>query len=69
MSQRTGEQLKNCLVRQLLAGGVPGRGVVVGESKKSNLPSKPPGMYKNSADMASFPHFLPQKSLKMPFFT
>ncbi len=28
------------------------------ESKKSNKPSKPPRMYKNSAKMAGFPHLL-----------
>jgi hypothetical protein len=36
---------------------------------KSNKPSKPPGMYKNSAKTTSFPHLLPQKSPKKPFFT
>jgi hypothetical protein len=33
---------------------VPGLGMVVGESKKSNKPSKPPGMYKNDTKTASF---------------
>jgi hypothetical protein len=35
-----------------LVGGVPGLGVMVGESKKSNKPSKPPGMYINGAKTA-----------------
>ncbi len=28
-----------------IGGGVPGLGVVVGESKKSNKPSEPPGIF------------------------
>ncbi len=28
------------------------------ESKKSNKPSEPPGMYENGAKTASFPHLL-----------
>ncbi len=44
-----------------MAGGVPGLGVVVGGVKEVNKPYKPPGMYKNGAKMASFPHFCPKK--------
>jgi hypothetical protein len=39
-----------------------------GESKKSNMPTKPHRMYKNSAKMAGFPHFLPKKSPTTQFF-
>ncbi len=39
------------------------------ESKKSNKPSKPPKIYKNSTKTAGFLHLLTLKSPKMPFFT
>jgi hypothetical protein len=53
-----------------LAGGVPGPGVVAGgvKEKKSNKPSKQPGMYENGAETTGLPHFLPEKLLNTPFF-
>ncbi len=49
-------------------GECPARGWWWRESKKLNKPSKPPGMYKNSAKTGGFPHLLTLKSLKMLFF-
>jgi hypothetical protein len=45
-------------VRQLLAGGAPGQGVVVEGVKGDKYIPKPPGMYKNSEKMDSFLHLL-----------
>jgi hypothetical protein len=56
-SWRPWGRLQNCLVRQLLAGEVPGPGVVVeGVLEGSYKPSKPPEIYKNVGKTASFPH-------------
>jgi hypothetical protein len=57
------------LVHRLLAGGVPGPGVVVGrKSKKSNKPSKLPEMYENSEKTGSFAHVQANNSPKTLFF-
>jgi hypothetical protein len=55
-----------CFVRWLLAGGVPARWWWR-ESKKSNKPSKPTGIYENSAKTAGYPHLLTLKSQKRLF--
>ncbi len=50
---------KNCLVHQLLVGGVPGPEVVVGGVKEVKKAFQAAGMYENNAKIAGFPHFLP----------
>jgi hypothetical protein len=52
-------------VRRLLAGGVPGPGVVV---ERSYIPSQPYEIAKNSKKTGGFAHVLAYKSLKTPFF-
>jgi hypothetical protein len=47
----------------------PARGWWWREFKKSNKPSKLPGMYKNSTKTASFPQLLTLKVPKTQFFT
>jgi hypothetical protein len=51
-----------------MAGRVPGLGVVVGESKKSNKLSKRPGMYINGTKTAGFPQFLLNKIYSQDVF-
>jgi hypothetical protein len=58
-SLRPWGQLRNCLLRQLLAGGeCPALERWWRESKKSNKPLKLPGMYAKGAKTAGFTHFL-----------
>ncbi len=55
-------------MRQLLAGGVPGLGVVVEGVIVVNKPSKTPEIYQNGKKMGGFVHVLAYKSPKMQFF-
>jgi hypothetical protein len=57
--------LQNCLVRRLLAGGVPGPGVVV---ERSYIPSQPYERAKNGEKTGGFAHVLAYNSPKTPFF-
>ncbi len=60
----TYKELKTLRAAQELLGaptvgeGCARQGVWWKESKKSNKPSKPPEMYKNSTKTADFPHLL-----------
>ncbi len=56
--------LQNCLARRLLAGGVPGPGVVV---KRSYIPSQPYEMAKNGKKTGGFAHVLAYNSPKLRF--
>jgi hypothetical protein len=60
---------KNCLVRRLLAGVVPGQGVVVEGVKGVKYFLLSPKIYENGKKTGGFPHFLAYKSPKMQFFT
>ncbi len=51
---------------RLLAGGVPGPGVVV---ERSYIPSQPYEIAKNGEKTGGFTHVLAFKSPKTPFFT
>ncbi len=64
-SQRPCGRFQNCLARRLLAGGVPGPGVVV---ERSYIPSQPYEIAKNCKKTGSFAHVFAYKSPKMPFF-
>ncbi len=52
-------------MRRLLAGGVPGPGVVV---ERSYIPSQPYEIAKNGEKTGGFAHVLAYKTLKTPFF-
>jgi hypothetical protein len=51
----------------ILAGGVPGQGVVVEGVKGVKYAPMPPEMYENSEKTGGFPHFLVHKSPKCRF--
>ncbi len=53
------------MARRLLAGGVPGPGVVV---ERSYMPSQPYEIAKYVKKMAGFAHVLAYNSPKTPFF-
>jgi hypothetical protein len=55
-------------VRRLLAGGVPGPGVVLEDLWKSYEPSQPYEIAKNGEKTGRFTHVLAYKSPKTPFF-
>jgi hypothetical protein len=59
-------ELKNCLVCQQFAGGVPGQGVVVEGVKEVKYTPMAPGMYKNGKK-GGFMHFLACKLQKRRF--
>ncbi len=67
-SQRPRGWPQNCLVRRLLAGGVPGPGVVVEDSQKSYKPSQLYEIAKNGKKTGGFAHVLAYNSPKTPFF-
>ncbi len=64
-SQRPCGRFQNCLARRLLAGGVPGPGVVV---ERSYIPSQPYEIAKNGEKTDGFAHVFADKSSKTPFF-
>ncbi len=64
-SQRPCGLLQNCLAGRLLAGGVPGPGVVV---ERSYIPSQPYEIAKNGKKTGGFAHVLTYNSQKTPLF-
>ncbi len=64
-SQRSCGLFQNCLERRLLAGGVPGPGVVV---ERSYIPSQPYEIAKNGKKTGGFAHVFAYKSPKTTFF-
>ncbi len=67
-SQRPCGRPQNCLVRRLLAWGVPSPEVVVEDSQKSYKPSQPYEIAKNGEKTGGFTQVLAYKSPKTPFF-
>ncbi len=64
-SQRLCWRFQNCLAHRLLAGGVPGPGVVV---ERSYIPSQPYEIAKNGEKTGGFEPVFAYKSPKTPFF-
>ncbi len=67
-SQRPCGRLQNCLARQLLAGGVPGPGVVVESFIEVIYTFTAVRNSQKRRTTGSFKHVLAYKSPKMPFF-